>query len=98
MNINPLRKAARPPSAEQEAATREQAELRKRVRDAEHAELAADSELADSDPTPADPGSAWRLIKSAADTRAQRKLETNNSIAKKIAEDAEAAALQRPNA
>jgi hypothetical protein len=96
MGINPLRKAARQPSAEQEAATREQAALRKRVRDAEHAQLEADSDLAASDPTPADAASAWRLVKSAADARAQRKLETNNSIAKQRAEDAEAAALQAP--
>ena len=96
MGINPLRKAARPPSQEQEAATREQAELRKRVRDAEHAELAADNELAASEPTLAEPGSAWKLVKSAADARAQRKLDTNNAIAKKKAEDAEATALLPP--
>ena len=96
MGINPLRKAARPPSAEQEAATREQAALRKRVRDAEHAQLEADSDLAASDPTPAEAASAWRQVKFAANARAQRKLETNNSIAKQRAEDAEAAALQAP--
>jgi hypothetical protein len=96
MGINPLRKAARPPSAEQVAATKEQADLRKRVRDAEHAQLEADSDLAASDPTPAVAASAWRLVKSAADARAQRKLETNTSIAKQKAEDAEAAALQAP--
>ena len=94
MGIKPMRKATKPPTQEQEAATRAEAEHRKRVRAAEHADLAADSELAASEPIAADPGEARRMIQDAADARAQRNLNTNNAIAKKKAEDAEAAALQ----
>ena len=67
IGINPMKKNPRPPSQEQEAATKEQADLRKRARGAEQAVMAAGNELAASEPTPAEPGSAWRLIKSAAD-------------------------------
>ena len=85
MGINPLRKAARQPSAEQEAATREQAALRKRAREAEQAEQAeqaAGLDLEDSEHTRASPGSAWKLVRNAADARAQRKSETAAGVKK----------------
>ena len=96
MGINPLRKPPRPLSQEQVTAAREQAELRKRARAAEQAESAADIELAASEPTPDEPGSAWKVVKSAADARAQRKLVMNTAITKKRAEDAEATTLSAP--
>ena len=89
MNIHPLRKAARPPTAEEAAAAKAQVELRKRARESEQAEQTAGLDLEDSEHTRASPGSTWKLVRNAADARAQRKSATAAAVKKTLAEDAE---------
>ena len=89
LGINPMMPKKKPPTAEEAAAVKAQAELRKRARESEQAEETAAMDLEDSEHTLATPGSARRLIKQAADARAQRKIETSASIKKTRAEDAE---------
>jgi hypothetical protein len=89
LGINPMLPKKKPPTAEEAAAVKAQAELRKRARESEQAEETAAMDLEDSEHTLATPGSARRLIKQAADARAQRKIETSASIKKTRAEDAE---------
>ena len=87
MNIHPLRKAARPPTAEEAAAAKAQVELRKRARESEQAEQTAGLDLEDSEHTRASPGSTWKLVRNAADARAQRKSATAAAVKKTLAED-----------
>ena len=88
MGINPMKKAARPPTREEIAATNEQIELRKRTRESEQAEHDAANELAESEPIPTDPGSAWQIVGKAAAARTQRTVRTTKSIKKARADEA----------
>ena len=89
LGINPKIPKKKPPTAEEAAAAKAQVELRKRARESEQAEQAAAMDLEDSEHTLASPGSAWQLVKNAADARAERKSATAAAIKKTLAEDAE---------